>query len=219
MKFLLFRNPGHSLIARVFERVLPKAPDFFHMLSRQSQKVAETVELLVLFMQTSSREVEAQIHADEHTADDIKVANIHILNEAFSTPIDREDIYRAITNLDEVVNYCKDTVNEMAALGVKPDRFTLEMAQLLLVGAGALRDGFAKLGKKHMAAASDDAEVARKAERAIDHLYKDALADLFQGDNYIQMFKKREIYRHLTNAAERMAHCASTLHDIVVKMV
>lgn len=212
------RNPGYALIARVFDRVLPKAPDFFGMLSKQSRKVAETVELLVKFMQTSSAEVDAQIHADEHAADDIKVANIHILNEAFSTPIDREDIYRAITNLDEVVNYCKDTVKEMAALNVQPDRFTLEMAELLLVGARALRDGFAKLGK-HTAAAADDAEVARKAERAIDHLYRDALADLFQGDNYIQMFKKREIYRHLTNAAERMSHCASTLHDIVVKMV
>jgi hypothetical protein len=33
------------------------------------------------------------------------------------------------------------------------------------------------------------------------------------------MFKRREIYRHLDNAAERVAHCANTLHDIVVKMV
>jgi hypothetical protein len=33
------------------------------------------------------------------------------------------------------------------------------------------------------------------------------------------MFKRREIYRHLTNGAERMAACANTLHDIVVKMV
>jgi uncharacterized protein Yka (UPF0111/DUF47 family) len=188
------------------------------MLAEQSRKVAETVELLVQFMRTSSPGVDAQIHADEHAADDIKVANIRILNEAFSTPIDREDIYRAITNLDEVVNYCKDTVNEMAALNVQPDRFTLEMAELLLVGARALQSGFAKLGK-HTAASAADAEVARKAERAIDHLYRDALADLFQGENYIQMFKKREIYRHLTNAAERMSHCASTLHDIVVKMV
>ena len=129
------RNPGYALIARVFDRVLPKAPDFFMMLSTQSAKVAETAELLVRFMQTNSPELAAQINADEHTADDIKVANIHILNEAFSTPIDREDIYRAITNLDEIVNYCKDTVNEMAALEVEPDRFTQGMAELLLVGA------------------------------------------------------------------------------------
>lgn len=88
----------------------------------------------------------------------------------------------------------------------------------LLAGASALRKGFSQLGK-HTAAASDDAETARKAERAIDYMYRDALAALFQGDDYIQMFKRREIYRHVTNAAERMAHCASTLHDIVVKMV
>jgi uncharacterized protein Yka (UPF0111/DUF47 family) len=92
------------------------------------------------------------------------------------------------------------------------------MAQLLLTGATALRNGFGKLGR-HSGDAALDAEGARKAERRVDKLYRVALADLFQGDNYIQMFKKREIYRHLTNAAERMAHCASTLHDIVVKTV
>jgi hypothetical protein len=32
------------------------------------------------------------------------------------------------------------------------------------------------------------------------------------------MFKRREIYRHLTNAAHHMAQCANTLHDIVVKI-
>ena len=133
------RNPGSSVVARIFERVLPTAPDFFGMLAMQSRKVVHTVELLVEFMQTGSKQAEAQIHADEHAADDVKVANIHVLNEAFSTPIDREDIYRAITNLDEIVNYCKDTVNEMDALGVKPDAYTLDMARRLHTGATALR--------------------------------------------------------------------------------
>ena len=136
------RNPGSSVVARIFERVLPTAPDFFGMLARQSRQVVHTVELLVEFMQTGSKQAEAQILADEHAADDVKVANIHVLNEAFSTPIDREDIYRAITNLDEIVNYCKDTVNEMAALEVAPDRFTIEMSLLLLNGATALHAGF-----------------------------------------------------------------------------
>lgn len=209
---------SNSWLARVFERVLPSAPDFFTMLATQSKAVEHTVELLVQFMETGSPQISAQIHDDEHSADDVKVANIHVLNEAFSTPCDREDIYRAIVNLDDIVNYCKDTVNEMDALGVKPDKFTLEMAQLLLIGATALRNGFGKLGKM-TAEAAQDAEGARKADRRVDKLYRVALAELFQGENYIEMFKKREIYRHLTNAAERMAHCASTLHDIVVKMV
>ena len=208
---------GKSLIARVFERVLPTAPDFFSLLAEQSREVEHTVERLVEFMETGSAEVGATIKADEHRADAVKVANIHTLNEAFSTPTDREDIYRAIVNLDAVVNFCKDTVNEMDALGVVPDRFTLEMARLLLTGSTALRNGFAKLGKMTEDAA-DDAEHARKAERKVEKLYRVALAELFKGEDYIQMFKKREIYRHLTNAAESMARCAATLHDIVVKM-
>jgi uncharacterized protein Yka (UPF0111/DUF47 family) len=209
---------GSSLVARVFERVLPSSPDFFSLLAAQSQAVERTVELLVQFMETGNPEIGAQIYSDEHQADGVKVTNIHILNEAFSTPIDREDIYRAIVNLDDIVNYCKDTVGEMEALGVEPDAHTLQMAQLLLTGATALRNGFGKLAHKAGDAALD-AEGARKAERRVDKLYRVALADLFQGEDYIHMFKKREIYRHLTNAAERMAHCARTLHDIVVKTV
>lgn len=211
-------NQSSKLLTRIFDRVLPVAPDFFGMLAAQSKAVEHTVELLVDFMETGSAEVGTQIQSAEYTADDVKVSNIRKLNESFSTPIDREDIYRAIVNLDEIVNYCKDAVNEMDALGLKPDHFTLEMARILQTGATALRNGFAKLG--HMTAdAAQDAEAARKAERRVDKLYRVALANLFQGEDYIQMFKKREIYRHLTNAAERMAHCAATLHDIVVKMV
>ncbi|MFO1282710.1 MAG: DUF47 family protein [Burkholderiales bacterium] len=211
-------DPSRSLLARVFERVLPTAPDFFGMLAAQSRSVEQTVERLVQFMEGGGSAVGQQIEADEHAADDVKIASIKSLNEAFSTPIDREDIYRAIVNLDDIVNFCKDTVGEMDALGVAPDRYTLEMAQLLLTGSTALRNGFAKLG--HLTGdAAQDAEGARKASRRVEKLYRAALADLFQGDDYIRMFKTREIYRHLTNAGERMAHCASTLHDIVVKMV
>lgn len=205
-----------SIIERLIDRVLPKAPDFYAMLAEQSRHVELTVKLLVEYMETGSVEVGTRIVEDEHKADDVKQVNIRILNESFSTPIDREDIYRAIVNLDEVVNYCKDAVNEMEALGVTPDSFTLEMATLLLTSASALRSGFTKLGSS-TAEAAQDAELARKTDRKVDKIYRVALAKLFTGDNYIQMFKKREIYRHLTNAAERLAKCASTLHDIVVK--
>lgn len=208
---------GKSLIARVFDRVLPTAPDFFSLLAEQSMHVEQTVELLAEFMEGGSAEIALRIRQDEHDADDVKVANIHTLNEAFSTPIDREDIYRAIVTLDEVVNCCKDTVREMDALGVAPDAFMLEMARLLHTGATALRNGYGKLGRMTAEAAAD-AEQARKADRKIEKLYRTALAELFSGTDYILMFKKREVYRHLTNAAERMAHCASTLHDIIVKI-
>jgi uncharacterized protein Yka (UPF0111/DUF47 family) len=207
-----------SLLARIFERFFPKSADFFALLHEQSHQVEHTVNLLVHYMESGETEIGLQIKEDEHAADKVKVRNIHTLNEAFSTPIDREDIYRAINTLDEVVNACKDAVSEMDALQLKPDAVTLEMARYLHDGVVALTAGYGKLGSQPPEAA-DDANFARKAERKVEKLYRKALAELFQGEDYIHMFKRREIYRHLTHAAERMAACANTLHDIVVKMV
>jgi uncharacterized protein Yka (UPF0111/DUF47 family) len=206
-----------SIFRRLYDRVFPKTADFFALLAEQCMQVGHTATLLVEYMETGDPEIGKQIKRDEHEADGIKVRNLHVLNEAFSTPIDREDIYRAINDLDEIVNYCKSTVNEMDVLGLKPDKYDLEMALRLQDGVAALMNGFARL-KTAPAAAAGDADLARKSERRVEKIYRKAIAELFVGDDYITMFKRREIYRHMSNAADRMAHCANTLHDIVVKM-
>ena len=206
-----------SLLSRLLGRFFPKMPDFFGMLVEQCRQVAKTTGLLVEFMENADHDIGKQIRKDEHEADRVKIHNLHTLNEAFSTPIDREDLYRAIMDLDEVVNYCKTTVSETEVLGLQPDKHCLEMAMHIKLGTDALLQGFSRLATAP-AEAANDADAARKAERRVEKAYRRAIADLFQGDNYIHMFKQREIYRHLANAADRMAHCANTLHDIVVKM-
>ena len=209
--------PTPSVFRRLFDRVFPKMPDFFTLLTVQCQQVARTAGLLVEFMESGDPATGQMIRRDEHEADKIKVHNLHTLNEAFSTPIDREDLYRAIMDLDEIVNYCKTTVSEMEVLGLAPDKHCLEMAMHIKLGTDALLLGFTRLATSP-ATAADDADAARKAERRVEKAYRRAIADLFQGDDYIHMFKRREIYRHLSNAADRMSNCANTLHDIVVKM-
>ena len=206
-----------SLLSRLLGRFFPKMPDFFGMLVEQCRQVGKTTGLLVEFMENADHDIGKQIRKDEHEADRVKIHNLHTLNEAFSTPIDREDLYRAIMDLDEVVNYCKTTVSEMEVLGLQPDKHCLEMAMHIKLGTDALLQGFSRLATAP-AEAANDADAARKAERRVEKAYRRAIADLFQGENYIHMFKQREIYRHLANAADRMAHCANTLHDIVVKM-
>jgi uncharacterized protein Yka (UPF0111/DUF47 family) len=206
-----------AVLRRIFDRVFPKTPNFFALLGEQCEQVAHGVGLLVEFMESADAEVGKKIRQDEHAADRIKIRNLHTLNEAFSTPIDREDLHRAIVDLDEIVNYCKATVNEMDVLGVTPDKYCLEMAMYLKVGTDALVVGFGHLAKDPGSAAAD-ADAARKAERKVERSYRRALADLFQGDDYLNMFKRREIYRHLSNSADRMANCANTLQDIQVKM-
>jgi len=206
-----------TLLARILDRVFPKVPDFFHMLTEQTIEVALTVSLLVDYMKHGDPAIAESLKENVHQADLLKVRNLHELNDAFSTPIDREDIYRAIMALDDIVMYCKTTVHEMDVRGVTPDRFMRDISLRIKEGVDALANGFAKLGTTPATAALD-ADIARKAERHAEKLYRFALPELFEGDDYINMFKRREIYRHLTNAAEHMAQCANTLHDIVVKI-
>ena len=210
-------NDQPSIFRKLFERVFPKMADFFGALSTQCGHVAQTTGLLVEFMETGDVVIGERIRQDEHDADRIKASNLHTLNEAFSTPIDREDLHRAIMHLDEITNYCKTTVNEMNVLGISPDKYCLEMAMHIKMGTDALALGFSRLSKEPASAATC-ADTARKAERKVEKAYRRAIAELFQGDDYINMFKRREIYRHLSNATDRVAAAANTLHDIVVKM-
>lgn len=207
-----------SFLQRLRERLFPKMPDFFSLLAEQASQVASTTGLLVDFMETNAATIGEHIVEDEHAQDLLKVRNLQILNEAFATPMDREDIYRAILALDEVSNYCKTTIREMDMLGVTPDVHMLEAAMHIREGALALAQGFSKLAKTPGDAAPD-AEQARKAERRTEKSYRRALAALFQGTDYLNMFKRREIYRHLSNAADRVSAAGGTLQDIVVKLV
>jgi uncharacterized protein len=206
-----------TMLGRILDRVFPRAPDFFGMLTEQTLKVTQTVNQLVEYMKSNAPVIEASLEQDVHEADLIKARNLHALNDAFSTPIDREDIYRAIMSLDDIVMYCHTTINEMDILGVTPDDFTRQMSLLLKDGVDALASGFARLGSTPADAATN-ADTVRKTKRHAEKLYHIALPQLFQGSDYINIFKRREIYRHLLNASEHMALCANTLQDIVVKI-
>ncbi len=205
------------IFRRLYERVFPTVADFFGMLAQQSTNAAETTRLLVEFMETGDASVSQRVHDDEHEADRIKAANLSVLSDAFSTPVDREDLFRAITTLDDIVNYCKSTVVEMEMLGLQPDKHSLEMALHIREGAEALAKGFGRLASDP-AGAGVDANVARKAERIVEKSYRRAITALFQGDDFLHMFKRRETYRHLSNAADRVADAARALDNIVVKL-
>jgi hypothetical protein len=205
------------IFRRLYERVFPTVADFFGMLAEQSANAAETTRLLVEFMETGDVSVSQRVRDDEHEADRIKAANLSVLSDAFSTPVDREDLFRAITTLDDIVNYCKSTVVEMDMLGLQPDKHSLQMALHIREGADALARGFARLATDP-AAAGIDANAARKAERTSEKAYRRAIVELFQGDDYLNMFKRRETYRHMSNAADRVADAARALNNIVVKL-
>ena len=228
-------------------------PDFHGLLNDQCDLVVRAMDEFVAFMETGDAAKAKKVRQLEHEGDKLKARNIDVLNRSFSTPFDREDIYRAITTIDEGLNYAKTTVREMEVLGIEPDTHMLEIARLLHQGAKALQTGFAML-KANPLAAERDAAAVRKTERQTEKVYRKAIAELFDPEHYAQALaerrrepgddlelllepmdqagcssvakglsfvmealKRREIYRHLSNAADHLAHAGDILHDIVVK--
>lgn len=226
-----------NVVTKLVDRVFPRMPDFYSLMNDQCDLLVIAMEEFVDYMRTGDSETGTRIAGVlEKQGDDLKRRNLHILNKAFATPMDREEIYRAIEGIDHVVNYAKTTVREMEAFDVDPDSHTLEMAIHLREGAEALRAGFRSIATAPTEA-EGEAQAARKAERRVEKCYRRALADLFAAEVHhaklqeqgggsgsdalrcmTEILKRREVYRHLSNGADRLARAGQTLHDIIVKI-
>ncbi len=130
------------------------------------------------------KKVGKHVEQMEKEGDELKKRNIDALNTSFSTPMDREDIYRAIVDIDHLMNYAKTTVREMEVFDIEPDQYLLQMAIHLKEGTQALQEGFKKLSENAILAESN-ALAARKAERTIEKDYRKALAELFDISTYV----------------------------------
>ena len=226
-----------NVVTKLVGRVFPAMPDFYGLMNDQCDLLVTAMEEFVDYMRTGDSETGTRIASVlEKQGDELKRRNLHILNKAFATPMDREEIYRAIEGIDHVVNYAKTTVREMEAFNIKPDGHTLEMAIHLKEGAESLREGFRRIATAPPQA-EIEAEAARKAERNVEKCYRRALAELFDAESHhaelqakgggnmsdllrcmTDILKRREVYRHMSNGADRLAHAGQTLHDIVVKI-
>ncbi|MFQ5344737.1 MAG: DUF47 domain-containing protein [Mariprofundus sp.] len=224
-------------LKKLIDNIIPPMPDFFALINEQCKLCVQTMTVFVIYMEHGGAKEASRIRQLEKHGDALKQRNSKILNRSFTTPMDREDIIDAIMSIDDIINYAKTTVREMEVLEIQPDQYMLEMAIELRDGAEALQRGFAMLST-NPAHAEDDALAARKAEQRVERVYRQAIAKLFHpgallekvpdqdgGTEHrqlalvmVDMFKHREIYRHMSNGADKLAHTADKLNDIVVKI-
>jgi len=55
-------------------------------------------------------------------------------------------------------------------------------------------------------------------ENHIENLYRKTLAEIFEKDDIKYILKIREIYRHISNAADKCDEAANIIGHIIVKM-
>jgi predicted phosphate transport protein (TIGR00153 family) len=199
----------------------PREDKFMRLLIEQAAKTVEGMELLEEFMEATDREVARRLVQVEKEADEVRRILIDELNRSFVTPIDREDIFALSLTIDDILDYGNSTVDEMVILEVESNSYLRRMVSLVREAAHEIYMGVLRL-QDHPNVANDHAVRAKALENRVETVYREALAELFHGptdiDHVMEMLKLREIYRHLSNAADRGDQAANVIGDIVVKM-
>jgi predicted phosphate transport protein (TIGR00153 family) len=199
----------------------PRQDRFVKLILEQAALTLEGLDLLKEYLNTKSSEIVEQITVKEKEADETRRILIDELNRTFVTPFDREDIFALSRAIDDVIDYAYSTVDEMEILKVKPTEKMIQMAEILRDAAYEIHQAVQRL-QKHPNVAIDHAQRAKKLENQVEAVYREALAELFsvpeEIKQVIKMLKKREVYRHLSNAADRGDEAANIISDIVVKM-
>ena len=193
-----------------------KKTDFFEMLCGQAAKTEEGVAALLEFMNNPTKDNGARVDDLEEEADEIRRVLIDELNRTFVTPIDREDIFSLSQAVDDVIDYAKSTVEELALFEAEPDSNMKQMVEVLYEATKDVNYGVKHM-KNNPGACAEHIIRAKKAENKVERLYRKGLAELFQTNDVIKILKNREVYRHLSNAADRIVLAANIIGDILVK--
>jgi uncharacterized protein len=200
---------------------LKKREEVFHKLIQEQAAITyDGVKLLVKYFETQDPEIAEQLALKEKEADEVRRILIDELNRTFVTPFDREDIFSLSRSIDDVIDYADSTVSEMVVLKVNPTPYMQRIATLLKDAAYEIYQAVQRL-QKNPAVAIDHAQRAKALENRVEGVYREAIADLFSGPedlhHVVEMLKMREVYRHLSNAADRGDEAGNILADIVVK--
>lgn len=203
---------------KFFKQFLSHGEDFYALLFDQSQKMLEGVTVLYEFMVTGDPETGQKVIKLEGEADDLRRILIDCLDKSLVTPMDREDIFRLSGEIDDIIDYARTTIEEMDIYELKPNEALKQMVQVLLEAAKYIHNAMKHL-KRHKTIASENAICAKKLENELETLYRVKLKELVQHEDFSFVFKMREVFRHISNLADKVDMAANTIAHIIVKAV
>ncbi len=216
-------------------RILPRTPDFAPLLAEQVDLVGDVLDALSRYLETGDPALAARVSAFEKAADRCRERNLVTLHQAFSTGFDRDLIATAILRIDDVANDAKTTAKEMEVLELRADDAMREITAELIGGVAAMRRAAAMLSGDPDGVAAE-VRVVHKHERTVDKRYRAAVATLLPADparimgdgpdaardalaHLLDAMRRREVYRHLANAADRMDEGGRVLAEIALSTV
>jgi uncharacterized protein len=176
------------------------------------------VELLTHF--DSLMERGSKIKDLEHEGDNITHNLFAITSQTFVTPLDREDISRLTTGIDQIVNYVDESADKLIMFKIKePTIYMVELAKVLLSASQEIYLLLKRLRKfKNANDLVGHCRTIRKYEHEGDTIYRNAIAGLFETNtNAVEIIKLKDVYENLEASIDRCQDTADIVEDIALK--
>jgi uncharacterized protein len=155
----------------------------------------------------------------EHEGDKIVHKLYTILALTFVTPLDREDISRLASSIDEVLNYTDGTADRFVLFKIQqPTSYMIELAKILLSASQEIYVLMTRIKKlKNANELVEHCRIIKRYEHEGDKIYRTAIAELFEKDNAIEIIKLKDIYETLEGSLDRCQEVADIVEDIALK--
>ncbi|RUA15453.1 MAG: DUF47 domain-containing protein [Clostridia bacterium] len=199
-----------------------KENNFIRLLREQAEVLQRAAQALVRFVDAINDQDAEVIELCEKEGDEIRRVLIDELHKTFVTPFDREDIFELSLFLDDVLDYCYTTTLEIRLLDIgSGDEYMKKMVDRVNEAADELYMAMQRLEKNPLVAL-EHSRRAKHRENQVEKLYRHAVSDLFHGPedvhHVMMMLRTREVYRHISNAADQADQAANVIGKVVMKM-
>lgn len=152
----------------------------------------------------------------EHRGDDFRSELVRLLSTTIITPIDREDMYRISTSIDDVLDNLRDFMRECDLFVVLERHRLTPVLEAITLATEALRSAIEVIAVRPQEI-TRRAVIAKRAGNEIRRQYELQLAELFVGEVTMEVLKQRELLRRLDVVGLRLGEAANALSDAAVK--
>lgn len=206
-------------------RLMPREGRFFELFNQHADRIVEGSHHLVHMMEhyedPAIREQELKaIDAIETSADRITHETVALLHKTFITPLDREDIHKLISSMDDILDLTQDVAESVMLYDIQAvTHEAIQLASLSQMCCERVRSAVAMLSNM------DNAEPILKLCVEIDQLESDAdrvmraaMSKLFRNESDVrQVIKLKAIYELLESLTDRCEDVANIIEGVVLE--
>ena len=206
----------------MFGRLMPTEGKFFDLFIQHGELCVKGGKELVSLM-TNFDDLEHRVHAIEtieKQADKVTHATLEMLHKTFITPLDRDDIHKLITSMDDILDLMEDVAQTISLYDIK--QITPEAKRLAELCQSCCERVLAAVSLLHsMDNAREMLSICSeidKLESDADHVMRAAMSKLFREEPDVRnLIKLKAIYELLETVTDRCEDVANIVEGIIVE--